>query len=188
MDFDIGALVPRFIMQDRNGHALAKAIEAALKYFLAAVGQGIACVQDVDTMPEWRLDEMAWELNVQWYDNQASASEKRQTIRDAREIYARLGTHDAVVRAVNGVFGQGRLEEWWQYGGSPYHFRVYTPDYDALEERYALFTRMVAVAANVRSVLDGVYYVGADGTATLWPATAAIGGEGRASATAINYS
>ena len=170
--FSIKQLFPAFILADPNGYALARAIEAGMNYFLARIREGLEILTDADKMPEWRLDELAWEYNVTWYDSTATLEEKRQTIKDARDIYARLGTPDAVVKAVNGVFGYGRIEEWWEYDGDPFHFRVYSNDASAMAENYRRFTAIINVVKNVRSYLDGVYYVGQQGIA---PVTALAG-------------
>lgn len=184
--FSIKQLFPAFILADPNGYALARAIEAGMKYFMDRCLEGLEILNDADKMPEWRLDELAWEYNVTWYDSTATLEEKRQTIKDARDIYARLGTPDAVLKAVYGVFGSGRIEEWWQYEGQPGHFRVYTTDESAMQENYTKFMRIINAAKNVRSVMDGVYFVGASGTAELWPMTNVGGMYGKSSGLALH--
>ena len=61
-DFRIEDLLPAFLLADRNGYAMAKAVEAALKIMCSTVQTGLDIVKDVEQMPEWRLDEMAWEM------------------------------------------------------------------------------------------------------------------------------
>ena len=187
IDFDLARLVPRFLLRDRNARALAMAMGAGLRYFLDRCAGGLDVLFELESMPEWRLDERAWEMNILWYDAAASVDEKRQTIADAIDIRRNIGTPEAILQAVNGVFGSGRVEEWPRYGGEPYHYCVYTSNSDALEARAALFAAMVGVVQSARSVLDAVYYVGAEGTATIWPTTAAVGMSGEASAEAWDY-
>ena len=50
--FDIERLVPKYIMQDRNGRALAKAIEAGMKYVAKKAEDGLDIITDPDKMPE----------------------------------------------------------------------------------------------------------------------------------------
>lgn len=61
-DVLLGHLFPRFLLEDRNGRAMAEAIRAALTLLCGTARQGLSTVTDVKSMPEWRLDEMAWEL------------------------------------------------------------------------------------------------------------------------------
>lgn len=165
IEFGIRQLFPAFLLADRNGYALARAIEAGLNYALEIIDAGVAMLQDTDAMPEWRLDELAWEYNVTWYDSKATLEEKRQTIADARRIYGIAGTPEAVLGALNGVFGAGRLEEWWQYDGEPGHFNVYTTSPSATQEDYDRFIAIINAVKNVRSVMDNIFVNGDAGTA-----------------------
>ena len=150
--FDLSRLYPKFILQDKNGYAMAKAIEAGLIYFLETVQAGIDCILDPDKMPEWRLDEMAWELNS-LYDYTADVETKRRWIRDAIPLYSIWGTPKSVVDYLSGYFDAVELEEFWQYGGDPYHFRLtLTGEWTGEKEAWA--RRAIERAKNVRSVMD----------------------------------
>ena len=83
---NIFQIFPRFILEDTDGFAMCKALEAGLNYFLDKCNEGLKLVLDVDSMPEWRLDEMAWELNC-LYDFQADVDIKREWIRNAYKNY-----------------------------------------------------------------------------------------------------
>ena len=150
--FDLTRIVPRFILNDKNGYAIAKAMEAALNFFLAKCQEGLDCLQDVDKMPEWRLDEMAWECGC-LYDENAGIEQKREWIRNATPLYAIWGTKKSVAEYLKGYFGEIEVEENWQYGGEPFHFRM-TVGGEWTPENEAWARRAVEMAKNVRSVLD----------------------------------
>lgn len=59
---ELSDFFPRFLLNDKNGYALACALLRGMTLMQETVDAGVACVQDVNAMPEWRLDEMAWEL------------------------------------------------------------------------------------------------------------------------------
>lgn len=149
---DVADLFPRFLLNDKNGYAMAKAIEAGLKYFLEKCQDGLDCVLDVEKMPEWRLDEMAWELNC-LYDYAADVEAKRAWIRDATPLFASYGTPSAIYNYLAGYFDGIEVEEFWQYDGDPFHFRV-TVDGEWTPENEAWARKAIAAAKNVRSVLD----------------------------------
>ena len=158
MDFDIKGLVPRFIWNDKNGHALAKALEAGLKDFLAVCKQGLDTWGNVENMPEWRLDEMAWEYNIP-YDYTADVEIKREWIADVYALSRMYGTPKGITEYMGGYFDETTLEEAWQYDGDPFHFRVlfsgsWTP------EKVAWATRAINAVKNVRSVLDSYTFIG----------------------------
>ena len=156
IDFDIRDIFPRFILEDKNGFAMAKAIEAGMKYFLERVQGGLDCIQDVEKMPEWRLDELAWEYNI-LYDYDADVEIKRSWIRNARDFYAKYGTAEGIVQYLRAAFDSASVEEWWQYGGDPYHFRVNTTGEWSVEND-AWARKSIAAVKNVRSVLDAITF------------------------------
>ena len=153
-DFDVEKWVPKFILGDKNGYAIAKAIEAAMRSMNTIVRQGLDCLLDYDTMPEWRLDELAWELNC-LYDFNASIETKREWIKNATPYYRLFGTPQAVYKYLAGYFDDVELEEAWQYGGDPFHFRI-TVDGRWVDENEAWARKAIAAAKNVRSVLDSL--------------------------------
>ena len=152
--FDAQKWIPQFILEDKNGYALAKAIEAGVQKMNDIIADGVAIIADFDSMPEWRLDELAWETNC-LYDYNASIETKRQWIRNAIPLYRLYGTPQAVYQYIGGYFGGTDLEECWQYGGSPFHFRV-TVEGEWTPENEAWARKAISTAQNVRSVLDGL--------------------------------
>ena len=180
---DTKKLVPRFILRDKNGYALAMAIQAGLQAMNDAVEQGLELLSDFDSMPEWRLDELAWEQAIGWYDFGADVEEKRRIVRAFAESYIHLGTPLAVREAVTAILGDGWIEEWYQYGGQPYHYRLLIHPDSVSPQALARLRQRVRDAQNARSVLDTI---GAQDTggATAWAAAAAAAMEIRISARA----
>ena len=154
IEIDIRELVPRFLRKDKNGGAIAAAIEAAMRYTAAQALTGLNLVADTDTMPEWRLDEMAWELNC-LYDYRAGAEQKRRWIKHSIPIYRIYGTPRAIINYLEGMFDQVEVEENLLYGGDPFHFQV-TLTGEWTDEKEAWARRAADVARNVRSVLDAI--------------------------------
>lgn len=154
MDFKIEQLIPLFLLSDGNGYAMAKAIEQGLSTFCETIQTGIDTILDVESMPEWRLDEMAWELNC-LYDFAANVENKRAWIREAERFFSRYGTKMAIVEYLRGRFSFVNLEENWQYGGEPYHFRIGV-DNGTTEENIRWAQNAVEQIKNVRSVLDTI--------------------------------
>ena len=152
--FKVAQWVPKFLLNDKNGYAMAKAIEAAVQKMNDVVLQGVKCISDYDTMPEWRLDELAWETNC-LYDYNASIETKRNWIKNAIPYYRLFGTPQAVYKYLVGYFDGIVLEENWQYGASPFHFRV-TVEGEWTPENEAWARKAIAESKNVRSVLDSL--------------------------------
>lgn len=156
MTFDIARLIPRYIYADKNGYALAKAIERAFQYVVDKVEDGIAALQDPDTMPEWALDHLAEEYNI-LYDYAAPVESKRDWIRNAVNYYSIYGTPAAIVAYLGAKFSSVDVQEWWEYGADPYHFQVVvTGEWSEAADDWA--RKAVAAVQNTRSVLDNIIF------------------------------
>lgn len=154
LTFDIAHLFPRFLLNDKNGYAMAKAIERAMQIFCEKLQTGVDTVLDIEKMPEWRLDEMAWEMAC-LYDYEADVESKRAWIRDAVPIFASFGTVEALYNVLAGYFDAVEVEENWQYGAPPYHFRI-TVSGKWTDRNEAWAISAVDKAKNVRSILDDI--------------------------------
>lgn len=151
--------VPQFILNDKNGYALAKAIEAAMQYMNDKVQQGVDCLMDCDTMPEWRLDELAWETSC-YYDYNAPLETKREMIRNSAQNMYRAGTPYAVEKAISAIYPGSFVQEAGEYPTSPFHFRVMASlnEETVSSERDRQTREAIAYFKNVRSVLDGIVF------------------------------
>lgn len=155
-EFNINKWVPKFILQDKNGYALAKAIEAGLQKMNDTIGTGVDLISEYDTMPEWRLDELAWEYNI-FYDFSIDIDTKRRWIRDAVQSYSIYGTAEIIKRYLTAIFYSATVEENWEYEGDPYHFRIIITGQDNTGSA-EIVQKTVEKIKNTRSVLDGIIY------------------------------
>ncbi|MCE5343400.1 MAG: phage tail protein [Eubacteriales bacterium] len=175
-------LLPRFLLNDKNGYAMARAIEAALLAMDATVETGLNCVSDVDTMPEWRLDEMAREYHC-LYDFRADVEAKRRWIRLALPLYRLYGTPRAIYQYLQGFFESVEVEEGAAYEADAFHFRVTASGEAWTDATEAWARKAIETAKNVRSIFDnlavgcaasiGVHGEGAEAGKIAYPVTGA---------------
>ena len=152
--YDAERFVPQYLLNDKNGLALAKAMEAAMNMMNDIVLKGLRTALDYDYMPEWRLDELAWEMNC-LYDYGADIEAKRRWIKNSFSMYRLYGTPESFYQYISSYFDDMDLEEWWQYNASPYHFRVTVEGiWNPVNEAWA--RKAIRTAKNARSVLDGL--------------------------------
>ncbi len=151
-EFNMNQLFPQFLLNDKNGYAMAKAIIRGLEMFRDKLQGAADIVLNVETMPEWRLDELAWEYGC-LYDYTADTEAKREWIRMAVSMYSIIGTPAGIHQYLRGYFETVKILENWDYSGDPYTFRVETVgDYSSELEAWSL--QAAEQAKNVRSVLD----------------------------------
>lgn len=81
---------------------------------------------DLEKVEERHLDALAVENRVLFYDSALSVDVKRNLIRNYLYWHIKLGTRGALEEIINIIFDNKNtaVEEWNEYGGEPYHFRV----------------------------------------------------------------
>ena len=168
--------LPDVLQQDDNMRALAEAI----------AGQLMPCIADtdeprifprIDELNETLLDTLAWDFKVDWWDYSYSLQEKRNTLRQSWYVHKHMGTPAAVMAALSAIYPNSKVEEWWAYGGEPYHFRLLIPvDASTLDaSKHATVLSLVTFYKNLRSVLDSVEYSGSTSSLTVYPMAAQWG-------------
>ena len=131
----------------------------------------------IDELDEATLDVLAYDLHVDWYDYSYPIEVKRRTIRDSIQVHRRLGTKYAVEKALGAVYPGTKVEEWFEYGGDPYKFRVVIGATEAgiTADRQAAVLDRVRFYKNLRSHLEAISYQIEKRTAVKVAAVHAIG-------------
>lgn len=78
----------------------------------------------IDELSEELLDILAYDLHVDWYDYSHDIDTKRRVIKNSVKIHMKLGTKYAVETATSDIYAGSTVEEWFEYGGEPYFFRL----------------------------------------------------------------
>ncbi|GHV18206.1 hypothetical protein FACS18949_13500 [Clostridia bacterium] len=113
----------------------------------------------IDELPEKLLDILAYDLHVDWYDYSYPVEAKRQVIKDSIKVHKRLGTVYALKTALGSLYPQSDIEEWFDYGGQPGHFRVTLDVTNALvTASYSRIIRTVAYFKRLTAHLDTMIY------------------------------
>ena len=112
-----------------------------------------------DLAPENVLPFLAWSLSVDdWNDNWAD-DVKRNIIKTSVTLHRQKGTIGALKKALSAFnFADIKIEEWFEYSGDPYHFRV------CFDISYAGFdinilseiNKVIQNTKNVRSKLEDI--------------------------------
>lgn len=154
-DIDFVKLLPQFMRDDAAVTGLAAGVNEIVRGLASSVTM-LSTWDHVDHLSESELDELAWELNIQWYDIGANLEVKRSLIKNSDKVFQRLGTKWAVENIINTYFGEGHVEEWFEYDGEPGHFRVLSPNPSLNDERLAEFLNLLNKVKRASAKLDGV--------------------------------
>ena len=162
-DIDFVKLLPQFMRNDAAVSGLAAGVNQIVRDLAESVEMlsswdHIDQLDDaeLDELDDAELDELAWELNIQWYDTGATLEVKRDLVKNSDRVFQRLGTKWAVENIITAYFGEGYVEEWFEYGGEPGHFRVLSPNPSLNEERITEFLSLLSKVKRASAKLDGV--------------------------------
>ena len=147
--------LPAWMRTDENARALAYAVQKQLERLISQF-DALVIYAAIDTQSDAILDELGWQFHVPEYSSSLPIATKRALIQTAILTHKQRGTVAAVERVVSDIFGDGWVEEWFDYEGDPYHFRVHTSNVSAGDEEAAYFESVVASSQNVRSYLEAV--------------------------------
>lgn len=115
--------LPLALRGDASTEALAAATAEALTDRLTELDR-LRIISNIDNLEEALLAILARDFKVDWWDPNYSLEEKRRTLKDSWRVHKLLGTKAAVETAIRAVYPKTTVEEWFQYGGEPYHFRL----------------------------------------------------------------
>lgn len=149
-------LLPRFMTDDLAVKALAGGIDELAPEIANACGI-LTTWDKINELSEEELDELAWELNILWYDTGANVQTKRELILNSDKVYKHLGTKWAVENVINTYFGDGYLREWFEYEGNPGYFRVYSTNPTVNNERLTEFLNILEKVKRHSAILEGIY-------------------------------
>jgi len=152
------ALLPEHL-RSREAEALAYAVGRQVERLLD-LADGVSFYACLSSAPEAVLDCLAAELRTPAYRDAFPLEVKRRLLQSSLLAYAKMGTPAAVDRTLTDIFGAGRVEEWFDYGGDPHHFRAVIQIRDSItQESLDAFRRILGSVKRLSSWLDGLITV-----------------------------
>ena len=169
------ATLPPALQKDPSAVALAEAIAELLARRPEEIDR-LRIYPAIDRLDEQLLDILAYDFKVDWWDADYSLEEKRRTLKDSWRVHKLLGTKATVEMAISAIYPQTTVQEWFEYGGRPYHFKLQLDLTGTFwtEERPRRILERVNFYKSLRSHVDGLEY-------TRYPAQPArlyVGGAG----------
>ncbi len=116
--------LPVVLQQDPSVLALAESIAGLLVMRPEEIDR-LRIYPAIDALSENLLDILAYDFKVDWWDPEYSLDEKRWTLKTSWKVHKTLGTKAALEAAMSAVYPGTEVEEWFEYGGEPHHFRVF---------------------------------------------------------------
>lgn len=126
-NLSLAKLLPKFMRTDPGALAFCAVLDPV---FQQLAGEVKCCLiySRVDELDEAVVDELAWQMHVDFYDASLSLDKKREVVKRSLEIHLTKGTPYAIERLLEAAFDESWVLEWMDYGGAPGYFKVRTSD------------------------------------------------------------
>lgn len=149
-------ILPANILEDEKVAAAAQALDREIKEVTKATIE-VLHISRIDELPEAVVDLLAWQWHVDFYDQNLSLEKRRALVKNSIRWHMKKGTKAAVEEMVQTVFEGGRVTEWFEYNGEPYHFKIDLLEAPGIsQENIDTVVRLVKAVKNTRSWLDSV--------------------------------
>lgn len=153
---DFNQLLPHWMREDTIDASLAESVSSYVHDMAGSMKTLKKWTDEaIESMSEKYLDLLAHELDVTWYLYDAPIDQKREIIRKAKRIHWKIGTKWAIEYVLSIYFVSAHIEEWYEYDGTPGHFKI-TTEYADLENNTALFIGVLNHVKRFSQVLDSV--------------------------------
>lgn len=158
-DSQITQILPEYLSESESSvQALSFALHKAVERLIRHCGN-ISVFSAVDSASGNILDLLAEELDTQYYDDSLPIDAKRKLIQNTLSWYMGTGTPGAVEELVTAVYGHGEVEEWFEYGGEPYFFRISITNMEVKPGQNKEFRHILSKIKRLSAHLDAIRYV-----------------------------
>ncbi|KNF08564.1 phage tail protein, P2 protein I family [Gottschalkia purinilytica] len=154
-DVDLLSLQTSYMQKDPFTIALCRALNPHFKK-LAEETKLVFIYARIDELDEPIIDELAWQMHVDFYDNTLSLDKKRALVKNSLKWHMYKGTPAAVEELVSVVFNESWVEEWFQYNGDSYMFKIFTTDVIESGLTFKKIIEAVDSVKNKRSWLESI--------------------------------
>jgi len=124
-DVDWMILYPDSLKRDDTMKALAETFIKQIRKIVVENLNNVLIYANMGELNEEILKQLAEDFSVDWYDDSYILEQKRRIIKNAMLVQRTKGTAGAVETALSDTYKNSNLEEWFEYNGQPFYFRVY---------------------------------------------------------------
>jgi phage tail P2-like protein len=149
---DLLPLLPDSLKTDQTVVYLAQAISETLQ----SINSQIFLFDPTKRKDEAMLDLNAWEEHVDFYDTTLPVDKKQELVDKAIMFHEKKGTPAAIEELISTLFEDGKVVEWFEYGGQPYTFKIITNNPAVTNEKATEFINALNSIKNIRSHLEKI--------------------------------
>ena len=115
-------------------------------------------LSDLESLTNEALDILAWQWHIENYDSEnLNKKQKCSMIQQSLRWHQKKGTRKIVEESMSVIYENTCLEEWYEYAGKPYHFKISTGTTQSITEKnIAKLIQVINMVKNERSWLDEI--------------------------------
>ena len=148
------AIFPENLKKYKNLTAFSKNIEKTFKTYIVSKIQNLALFYNLEIQEDKVLDEIAWFFNIDKYRTDLDREIKIKLIKSAYWVHSKKGTKTAVISQLKNLNYEIKIEEWFEYGGRPFTFRLITGNESKDKNWLKNVLSLIEEYKNVRSILE----------------------------------
>lgn len=154
----LSSIMPPNLLRDEKVRNLASVLSKELQ-MINRYAEDLNYTMNLRNLPESVIDHLLWENHI--YPNEgldlANTLEKKiSLLENAIEIHRHKGTPFAVERSLESIGIKGKVIEWFEYEGNPYHFKVELETNKLTSKELMLLKNMIGEMKNTRSWLEEI--------------------------------
>lgn len=144
-------------LQDANTAALSFAVDRQLREFIDYIPT-VLIYANIMGISEKLCDLLAMIFSIRAYNVEFPLDTKRRLIQIALKTSSKKGTASSVREVIGTIHGGAKIEEWFDYGGDPYWFKITvdTTKQGIGEHDYEKLIENVDAYKSIRSHMDGI--------------------------------
>ena len=151
---DYQLLFPNNLKKYKNLKALALQIEKELKINYLSEIEKLAIFKNLSSQSNKVLSQLAWQFSIDNWQESLSKEIKINLIKNAYWTHSKKGTKKAVEDCLKMLGYPITLQEWFEYNGNPYTYKVIISG-EAFQETWITeLIELIEKYKNCRSILE----------------------------------
>ena len=148
-DYFIHKNLPQSLDKE-NVQEVAKVVDDTLLSFDKTIAE-VLIYPAIDMLGSELINTLAIQMHCDFYDDTLPLAVRRNLVKNAIAWHRIKGTPAAVEQMIQTVYQTGVVEEWFDYGGEPFFFKVNS---QITTQKIKNLIKMINVSKNVRSWLE----------------------------------
>ena len=151
-DYFIHKNLPQSLDKE-NVQEVAKVVDDTLLSFDKTIAE-VLIYPAIDMLGSELINTLAIQMHCDFYDDTLPLAVRRNLVKNSIAWHRIKGTPAAVEQMIQTVYQTGVVEEWFDYGGEPFFFKVNLGDSQITTQKIKNLIKMINVSKNVRSWIE----------------------------------